>query len=187
MTIMLPFGIIICFKAALGFALEGSPFWDYPGLELWKFINLAVFLGAMFYILKRPLTDGFRSRKESIRRELLEARQQLDHALTRLNEIESRLANVDAEVANIQQHAAHEAEAERKRIGQQSESEIASLRERAQRDIENAAKVAAQDLRLFVARESVRLAEATLRSEISNEDDRKLVQASLVQFGGRHN
>ena len=32
--------------------------WDYPGFELWKFINLAIFVGALVYILTRKVKLG---------------------------------------------------------------------------------------------------------------------------------
>ena len=187
MTDMLQHGTIGFTQFVALVAVEGSKWWDYPGLELWKFINLAIFLGLMTYILRRPLSDGLRNRRETIRQELLESRQERDQALAKLAEIESRLAQIDADVASIHEQGSLEADAERMRIAQQSELEISNLRERAHRDIENAGKVAEQELRRFVAQESVRLAGQTLRREIRVEDDARLIQSTVAQLGGRQN
>ena len=32
---------------------EATRWWDYPGFELWKFFNLAIFVLALVYILTR--------------------------------------------------------------------------------------------------------------------------------------
>lgn len=184
---MLQYGTIGLAQFVALIMLEGTKWWDYPGLELWKFVNLLIFLGLMAYILKRPLSDGLRNRRESIRRELLQSKQEMDQAFAKLTEIDGRLARVDSEVASIHEQATVEAEAERKRIAAQSELEVANLKERAQREIENAGKAAEQALRQFVAQESVKLAEKTLRREIRAEDDARLVKASVAQLGGRQN
>jgi len=43
--------------------LEGPRWWDYPGFELWKFFNLALFVGILLYVLKRAnIGAAFRAR-----------------------------------------------------------------------------------------------------------------------------
>src|SRR5438445_10342810 len=104
---------------------DGNPRWfDYPGLELWKFINLSIFVVVMVYLLRRPVSDAFRSRREGIRRDLLKAQEERDQALAKLAEVESRLARLDSEVATIQEQSKAEAEAERQRIARDTEAEI---------------------------------------------------------------
>ena len=41
------------------FAAVELPWWfNYPGLELWKFLNLAIFVAVMIYILRRPISEA---------------------------------------------------------------------------------------------------------------------------------
>ena len=160
-----------------------QPWWDYPGLEAWKFLNLFIFVGAMIYVLKRPLTDAFRSRREAIRRDLLRAQEERDQALAELADVQSRLARLDSDVAGIQELARSEAEAERERIARETELEMLKLREQAQREIASAGKVARHDLRLFAAQQSVKLAEELIRREIRPEDDRRLIDMNVEQLG----
>ena len=46
------------------FESPAPPWWDYPGLEVWKFFNLGLFILGLLYFIKRPLGDAFgRDRK----------------------------------------------------------------------------------------------------------------------------
>jgi F-type H+-transporting ATPase subunit b len=157
--------------------------WDYPGLELWKFINLFLFAVVMIYFLKRPLSDAFRSRRENIRQELLKAQQEKEQALAQLAEVQSRLDRLDSEVVGIQEQSKSEAQVERKRIARETEQEIRKLREQSQREILGAGKVARHELRRFAAQQSVKLAEEIVRREIGPEDDARLIELNVEQMG----
>jgi F-type H+-transporting ATPase subunit b len=164
---------------------SAAPWWDYPGLELWKFLNLFLFVGAMVYFLKRPLSDAFRSRREGIRRELLKAREERDLALMKLAEVQSRLDRLDSEVAGIKEHSLSEAQTERERISRETELEILKLQEQSQREILSAGKVAKHELRRFAAQQSIRLAEEIVRREMSTDDDARLIELNVEQMGRR--
>jgi F-type H+-transporting ATPase subunit b len=170
------------------FIQEGvSPWWNYPGVELWKFLNLFIFIAVGVYLLRRPLSDALRSRREGIKRDLLRARQERDDALAQLAEVESRVERLDAEVAIIRERSKAEADAERERIKSSTEAEMTKLREQAQREIDSAGKAARQELRQFAAGQSVRLAEELIRREIRPEDDARLIGLNVEEFGrGTH-
>ena len=169
----------------LGFA-EETRWWDYPGFELWKFINLAIFVLALVYILTRKakLGEAFKTRRESIKRELERAQQERDAALAKLKEVEERLTRLDTEVTAIQEQSKHEAAEERERIARSTQDEIAKLSEQAQREIESAGKAAKKDLRRYTAEQSVRLAEEMIRREIKPEDDARLISRDIEELGG---
>jgi F0F1-type ATP synthase membrane subunit b/b' len=163
-----------------------EPYLNYPGFEGWKFLNLAVFVVIMVYILTRKvnLGDAFRARRESIKQELERARQERDAALAKLKEVEERFGRLDAEVATIEEQTKREAAEERERIAQATENEVAKLSEQAQREIERAAKIAKKDLRRYTAEQSVRLAEDLIRREMKPEDDARLIARNIEDLGG---
>src|SRR5215470_4187949 len=149
------------------FTEETTHWWDYPGFELWKFINLAIFVIVLIIFLKKVnLKEAFRNRRETIKRDLARAQQERDAAVAKLKEVEDRLARLDAEVAAVREQSRREAQAERERIVHNTEIEIAKLSEQAQREIAGAAKTAKHELRRYAAAESVRLAEEIIRREI---------------------
>jgi F0F1-type ATP synthase membrane subunit b/b' len=164
---------------------DTTKWWDYPGFELWKFVNLFVFVGALVYILvrKAKLGDAFRARREGIKAELEKARAERDAALAKLKEVEGRLAGLDDQVATIKEKSTAEAAQERERIEHLTEAEIAKLTAQGQRDIENAAKMAKQDLRRFTAEQSVRLAEEMIKRDIRPDDDARLINRNIDEMG----
>ena len=167
-------------------AFEEPRWWDYPGFELWKFINLAVFVLLLVYILTRKanLGEAFRTRRETIKRELARAQQERDAAVAKLKEVEERLARLDNEVQDIKEKSTVEAAEERERIAHSTETEVAKLSEQAQREIENAGKAAKKELRRYTAEQSVQMAEQLIRREMRPEDDARLISHNLEDLGG---
>jgi F-type H+-transporting ATPase subunit b len=179
MMALIKFSILLALQE-----VGGPPWWNYPGFELWKFVNLFIFVGALVYVLRRPLGDALRTRRETIRRELMRAQEERNAALAKLEEVEERLARLDAEVAGVREHAEKEAVEERERVQRSAEDDARKLREQAQREIESAGKVARQELRQYAAEQSVRLAEGMIRRDIRPDDDARLVNLNVEELGG---
>jgi len=161
-----------------------TPWWNQPGLEVWKFVNLFIFVLLLVYILRRPLSAAFRARREGIRRDLMRAQEEKAAALAKLEEVEARLARLDAEVEGIREQSAKEAAEERERIRKATEAEIEKLREQSRREIESAGKAARMQLREFAAEQSVRLAEEIIRQDMRPEDDARLINLEIAELGG---
>jgi F-type H+-transporting ATPase subunit b len=174
--------------ATLSFEAD-SVWWDYlnyPGLEVWKFLNLALFVVAAIYLHRRfgrPISEALRARGEGIKRDLQLALQEKDQALAKLAEIEAKIKRMDSEVLTIREQAKLEAEAERERIKVATESEITKLRQQAQREIDSAAKAAVQELRQFAAQQSIALAEESIRRDLRPEDDKVIIGLNVEQLG----
>jgi ATP synthase F0 subunit b len=161
-----------------------APWWNIPSFEVWRWVNLIIFVGLFIYILRRPVSEAMRSRREGIRRDLMRAQEERNAALAKLEEVEARLARLDAEVTSIHEQSQKEAAAERERIRRSTEDETQKLREQARREIESAGKAARQELREFAAAQSVRLAEEMIRRDIKPEDDAHLVNLRVEELGG---
>jgi F-type H+-transporting ATPase subunit b len=181
--------VFLAISSVFGFLYLDYPWWNYPGLELWKFVNLLVFIACVLYLHRhfgKPIREALRARSEGIKRELLRAREERDGALAKLAEVEARFASMDAEVLAVKKKARAEAEAERERITAATEAEIAKMREQSKREIESAGKAARLELRKFAAQESVRLAEEILEREIGPEDDARLTSLNVKELGRAH-
>lgn len=166
-------------------AAEG-PWQEYLPV-IGKALSLLVFAGVLIYILRRPVGQAFRDRREAIRRELMRAQEERNAALAKLAEVEGRLARLDSEVEAIRAQAQKDAAEERARIERQTEEEIRKIREQSRREIESAAKAARASLRAYAAEQSVRLAEEMIRRDIRPEDDARLVSEYVEELGGiRH-
>lgn len=164
-----------------------TPWWaNYPGLELWKFFNLFLFILIAFLLHRkfgRPIQQALRARRATIKLELERAREERDTALAKLAEVEARFTNLDAEVSAIAEKARIEGEAEKARLLTSTETEIAKMRDQARREIESAGLAAKHELRKFAAQESLRRAEQILEREIRPEDDARLISRSVEELG----
>ena len=167
-----------------GFAHFWNTYFNYPGFELWRFINLAIFIAAMIYLLRKPLTKAFKARREMIRAELIRAEEERQAALAQLTATEAKLARLEAEKSEVLERAKREAEAEKLRIAREAEEEANRLREQAASEIERKSQQVRLQLRRYSAEESIRLAEEKIRREISAEKDAQIVRESIQSIGG---
>jgi len=168
------------------FAFEEPRWWDYPGFELWKFVNLAVFAFVLILAMRKffRVPEMFKDRKETIKRELARAQKERDAAVAKLKEVEERLARLDGEVRDVKERSKVEAAEERERIARSTETEVAKLSEQAQREIENAGKAARKELRRYTAEQSAKMAERLIRREMQPEDDARLITRNIEELGG---
>lgn len=157
---------------------------NIPGFEAWKFFNLAVFIAAMVYLLKKPLSEAFKAKRDAIRADLIKAEEEKQAALAQLTSVEARLVNLDSEKSNILKHAEEEAEAEKNRILQQTENDVKKMREQTENEIERLAQQSRLELRRFSAEESIRLAEEKIKTVMNSDTDSRLVKASIQSIGG---
>lgn len=161
-----------------------NTYFNYPGFELWRFFNLAIFIAVIIYLLKKPLNNAFKTKRETIRAELIKAEQERQAALAQLTATEAKLARLSTEAETIRQRAAQEAEAEKTRINQQTDFEINKLRDQANSEIERTGKQLKTELRRFSAEESIRLAEEKIKRQINPEKDAQIVKANIQSIGG---
>ena len=157
---------------------------NIPGFEAWKFVNLFLFVALMVYLLKKPLSEAFKAKRDSIRAELIKAEEEKQAALAKLTTVEGKLAQLGTEKENILQKAKYEAAAEKQRIADQADADAGRLRAQTEADLTRLSKLSQIELRRYSAEESIRLAEAKLRSQINGDSDAILVKANIAEIGG---
>ena len=55
---------------------ESAPWWNIPSFEAWRWLNLLIFVVVFIYILRRPVSQAMRARREGIRRDLMRAQEE---------------------------------------------------------------------------------------------------------------
>jgi len=146
----------------------------HPGIS--KAVNLALFLGVLYYLVRKPSREFFANRFALVRATLEHAAREKESATAKMAELESRLNRVDVELKSIKLQTEAEAAAERARIEAETKQDIEKIKLNAKREIESAKQVAMTDLREFAANKAVDLAEQLIRREIKPEDDAKLLR-----------
>lgn len=157
---------------------------NIPGFEAWKFINLAIFIALMVYVLKKPLGDAFKAKRDQIRAELIKAEQEKQAALVQLTSAEGKLAQLPTEKETILREAKDEAETEKKRLAEHAEFEAERLRKQSEAELARLAGQTRKELRRLSAEKTVTLAEQKLRASIDGSIDARLVKGSLSEIGG---
>jgi len=162
--------------------LLATEWYNYPGLELWKFANLAIFTVVGIYILRKPISQALQSRRGAIEQELITAQNERDQALARVAQADSMLSGLDDEVRKVQEQAREEVTSERQRITTSTEREIEKLKQQAQRELETADKLSRKELRQFLAEKSVLMARESIRAQMRPEDDTALIRESIGEL-----
>ncbi|MBK9214836.1 MAG: hypothetical protein IPM59_04440 [Chloracidobacterium sp.] len=167
-----------------GFTEFYNTWFNIPGFEAWKFLNLAIFIAILAYVLKKPLSETFRATREKVRADLIKAEEERQAALSRLKAVETNLAGLEAEKETILGNAKAEAAAEKKRLAEQTKADIERMRQQMQSEVARLTGQSKAALRRFSAEESIRLAEEKLRSQIDDAASAKLVRGSISEIGG---
>ena len=155
---------------------------NYPGLEVWKFANLFIFLTAAILLVRKPISAAFASRSDAIKNELARAKSEKEKAQAELAETEKLLGGIDSEVKQIKEQARLEAEQERQRLLKAAEEEIRKLEIQGQREMEMAHRVALKELREFLAKRSVEFATENVQAQLRPEDDARIISSSLAKL-----
>lgn len=141
-----------------------------------KLVNLIIFLGLLFYLLRKPAKEFFATRLAEVRATLQQAAKEKEAATAKMAELDARLGRLDSELAEIKSQAQREAAAERERLQAEAKRDAEKIRTIAQREIEAAKQIALTELRDFAATKSVDLAEQMIRRELKPEDDARLLK-----------
>lgn len=143
--------------------------------------------GIVFFVLKQkawgPILQGLQDREDKIRKDLTDAESTRAAAQAKLDEYNRELGGAEARIRELFAKATDDAEALRTRMKAQAQQEVEADKERATREIESAKNAALADVREQAAELSTAIAEKILRRNLSVDDQRELVRASLAEMG----
>jgi F-type H+-transporting ATPase subunit b len=162
--------------------VEIPQWFNYPGLEAWKFLNLAIFISVMIYIVRRPISDALAGRRDAIKQELVDAETKRARAMEKANEAQAQLEHLEADIQSVREHAHQEAESERERLAVSTERDLEKLKQQAQREMETADKVARKQLREFFASKSIDVARQSIRTQMRPEDEVLLINENIGEL-----
>ena len=141
-------------------------------------VLLFVFVG---YFLVTGLPKAFRSRRQQLDRQIVEARVATEKAEERLRAVEERLSRLDSEIAAVREQAEHDSAHDETRIKQAMEDEKKKIVASAEQEITSAGAAAERRLRKFAAELAVD--RATSRLHLTEGDDRTLIQEFASSLG----
>jgi len=142
--------------------------------QIFEDLNSGVLLLCIGWVLWKYLPKVFRSRSETLQKELVSARLATDDANRRLAEVEARLLRLDSEIGAIRQQVEKESVEDEKRIHATLETEKERIVASAEQEIDAAQAAAQRELKKFAA--DLAIDHAMRRIQLSNDTDRALVR-----------
>jgi F-type H+-transporting ATPase subunit b len=151
---------------------------------LWRTTNFAGLAFILIFFLKKPFSDGLRSRRDGIQDQLEALESRKSEAERMYQEAEAKLARLDEEVSSIITEAVKQGEAEKAKIIADAERNAGDITRQAEMAVAHELALAKTRLKGEIAEQAVLLAEELIRKNIQPADQSRLVELSLAKVGG---
>ena len=156
----------------------GSPLMDF----VWKTLNVAVLVAIIYKFAKKPVASALNSTAQSAKQVVDDARSAEEKITSELSGMRFQISVLEKEAVEMVASAKKDAENEKARIIEEGKQELVRMKEQARFTLEQERRKAEDDLRNWIAEESVRLAEGKLKNEINQKHQAKLVKDYMNQL-----
>ncbi len=150
--------------------------------------TLLIFILTLLVLRKfawRPLLDILQRRENLIRDSMETAVRNQEAAAAQLQEYERKLSQARQEASALVEEGRRDAEVVRRRVDEEARRNAEALIDRAQREIRMARDSALRDLYDQSAHLATDLAGQILQRQLSEEDQRQLIEEALRQMDGQ--
>ena len=147
--------------------------------KLFLWLNFAIILFAIVIPLAKILPKTIRKRRETLSRNLEEARKTTADANSRLSAVEAQLSKLDEEIAKIRAQVEEEIKGDEARIKSSIGEESARVVAAAEQDIAMAAAQAQRSIKAFAA--DLAIDQAVKQLTLTAENDRALIEEFVAQ------
>ncbi|HEX5854343.1 MAG TPA: ATP synthase F0 subunit B [Thermoanaerobaculia bacterium] len=173
--------------AALLFLEQGHEaargFLGVPSL-VWQVLNLGLFLGLLWYFLRKPLAGFFENRKSGVAAALAKADEDRRRAEQLSAELKARLTSIEGELENLKSAARREADAEHAALLARSQADADHILARTRADLDNRVRAARAELTAYAGDLSVDLAREILRKTVTQDDEKRLLSEGIARLSG---
>jgi F-type H+-transporting ATPase subunit b len=170
---------------AMALAAEGSGDKWGPWLTIGRFFNLALVIGVVVWVARKPLASFFAGRTQSIQEQLAAARKAREEAEAKLGQLESQMSHLDEELRELEAAAKKEAQDEYQRLLTETQHDADKIVERARQEIDGLTRTAHMELKAQAAELAVRLAEEGIRREMTDQDRDRLFMRFVTKLGAK--
>ena len=153
---------------------------------LWPTVNFAILVGGLWYFFGTPVANYLRDRHGAIRKDLVEAAAIKATAAAQLAEIDKKLQALPGEIETLRRRGAEEIAAEEARIAALAAAERERLLEQTRREIDLQLRLAKRELVEHAADLAVQLASERIESQITPEDQQRIVDRYLEDVKRPH-
>jgi F-type H+-transporting ATPase subunit b len=147
-------------------------------------VNFAILAGALYFLLRKPVSSFLKDRSELLRKSIEDAATARAEAARKLAAVEERIAKLADEIAQMNGKMDEEAKIEAQALHETATAEIARIRTQAEFTSEQEVKKARQELQKEASLLSAQAAEALVRKVLSPEDQERLVRENIEKIEG---
>jgi len=147
--------------------------------DTYRVMNFAVLFIALFFLLKKPLSNALNARITGIKEQLEELEAKKAEAEKQLSEYNEKLSLLDQEAEKLIEEYIKQGEEAKTRIIEAAESTAGKLEEQAKRHIEHEFQQAKKDLQEEIMQKALVKAEEIITTKINAEDQDRLVDEYL--------
>ena len=158
-----------------GHGISSEKIWDL----VWRTLNFAVLFIILFVVLRKPASQFFANRRETIAQTLEDFEKKKSAAEVRMKELEATLADLTQEREKIMADYVRDGEAEKEKIVAHAHEMAERIKKQAEVTISNEIEAAKNDLMNEIAGMSAAMAEDLIRKNINSQDQERLVEEYL--------
>jgi F-type H+-transporting ATPase subunit b len=176
--------VLLVFNVGTVFASSGGGD-GQPASKTWvkedtfRVMNFSVLAIALFFVLKKPLSQALNARIKGIKDELETLEAKKKEAEDQLAEYNEKLSRLEGEAEKLVEEYVKQGEEAKVRIIKEAESTAVKLEEQAKRHIEHEFKQAKNQLQEEILHVALVKAEEIIKAKISSEDQDRLVDDYL--------
>ena len=140
--------------------ISSSPLLDF----LWKTLNVLVLIAIIYKFAKKPVSNALSNNAKTAKQLIDEARNTEEKISKDLIDMKSKISSLEKEAIEIVENAKNDAQSEKNRIIEEGKQEIKRMTEQANFALQQERRKAEDELRSWIAEESLKLAEEKLKN-----------------------
>ncbi len=165
--------ILFMFPALL-FGSEGESFFNK---YFWfTVVNFLIYVGLLYYFLKKPTLDFFKNRRKTLEKEMEESAKFLEETKQELQKYRELMDRIDEKIEEIKEYTVRAEEKEVEEMLRAAESYAIKMKEDAKKIAEQEVDRAVEKLREEIAELVTKSAEESIKKLLNGDLQAKLVE-----------
>ena len=148
---------------------------------MWQAVNLALLLGVLFAVARKPITAYFAERREQIQNDIKSADKLLAESKKQFSEWQGKLVELEAEVQTIRDETRQRAHDERDQIVAAAHDSAERIRADAVAAVDQELRRAQVELREEAANLAIDLAASMITEQVDDRDRDRLLDEFITR------
>ena len=153
-----------------------------PGMYFWQIVLFLALFAVLAKFVWPPILKTLQDREEKMRDDLKQAEEANKQAQQTLDQYKQQLAEAQKESQRIIEQARDEAQQLKSQLKEETNQELTQMRQRAEQEIGTAKEQAISDIYDQTATLATQVAGRILQRQISEQDQKELVEQSLREI-----